>query len=113
MIGELHRLLQIGADFNALDPEGRVKASLRYAATPEIPAIGEWVLLVDGEGNSCPAVVETVNGLEALARPDWTRWIPGQVAQLSRSFPSSVFMETDESPPTETQGEHSDVLSPV
>lgn len=107
------RLLQIGVDFNALDAEGRVKASLRFSATPEIPAIGEWVLLTDTEGNSCPAIVEVVSGVVVLLRPDWTRWIPGQIALLSRVFPSHVYAETDDSPPTESQGEHGGVLQPV
>lgn len=107
------RLLQIGADFNALDAGGRVRASLRFATTPEIPTIGEWVLLVDAEGNSCPAIVELVDGMSVIVLPDWPRWIPGQFALLSRVFPSRVYAETDDSPPTKSQGEHDGVLQPV
>ena len=80
------RLLVIGADFNALDAEGRVRASLRYAATPEVPSVGEWVRLEDGEGNSCLARVEEVEGLAVVARADWSTWISGEIARLSRSF---------------------------
>ena len=113
MIGDLRRMLEIAADFNALDENGRVLASLRFASTPEVPDIGEWVLLADGEGNSCPAIVDAVDGLSMLARPDWTRWIPGQIAELSRVFPSSSFAETEKSPPTEALGEHAGELQPV
>jgi len=90
MIAELLRLLQIGADFNALDAEGRVRTSLRFTWTPEIPSVGEWVLLTDAEGNNCRACVEEIEGLSLLARPDWTTWIPGQIAQLSQSFVGAV-----------------------
>lgn len=37
----IERLLLIGADFNSMDSNGRVKTSLRFSTTPEIPAIGE------------------------------------------------------------------------
>jgi hypothetical protein len=109
----LERLLQIGADFNALDADGRVRASLRFATTPEIPTIGEWVLLADAEGNSCPATVEAVDGVSVLVRPDWARWIPGQIALLSQVFPSHAYAESAGSPSTESQGEHDGVLLPV
>ena len=80
------RTLVIGADFNALDAEGRVRASLRFAATPEIPAVGEWVLLQDTERNSCLALVEEVVGLAVLARPAWLTWIAGEVGCLDQCF---------------------------
>ena len=79
----IERLLQIGADFNALDAEGRVKVSLRHAATPEIPAVGEWVLLEDAEGNSCLARVEEVDGFVTVARAGWATWISG--ARVART----------------------------
>lgn len=82
------RLLVIGADFNALDAEGRVRASLRFAVTPEIPNIGESIRLEDAEGNSCTAVVEEVRGLAVLARPDWASWLAGDVARLGQVFGS-------------------------
>ena len=84
----LERLLLIGADFNALDAEGRVRASLRYAATPEIPAVGEWVRLEDVEENSCLARVEDIHALTIVARLDWSTWIPGDVARLTQVFGS-------------------------
>lgn len=102
----LERLLLIGADFNALDPDGRVTASLRFAATPEVPAVGEWVSLMDGESNTCLARVEEVDGLAIAARPDWATWIPGEIVQLSQVFRSSVFAEDFRGhPPTSTRGE--------
>jgi hypothetical protein len=91
----------IGADFNALDGEGRVRASLRFAATSEIPDIGEWVRLEDVEGNSCSAAVEQVRGLAVLARPDWSSWVAGDVARLSRVFGGRrfvTFVSTGRSP---------------
>ncbi len=109
----LERLLQIGADFNALDDDGRVKASLRYAATPEIPAVGEWVLLADADGNNCLARVEEVDGLSIVARADWLTWIPSQITHLSRVFASDVFVEHDRNPPTSPRGEHSGQLQPA
>lgn len=109
----LSRLLQIGVDFNALDAERRVKASLRFATSPEIPAVGERVLLADVEGNSCLATVESVSGLAILASPDWSTWIPSSVAQLNKTFSSPVFVEDDRSPPTSTRGEHLSALQPA
>ncbi len=82
----IERLLLIGADFNALDAEGRVRASLRYAATPEVPAVGEWVRLEDVEENSCLARVEEIAGLSVVAGADWSTWISGEIARLSQSF---------------------------
>lgn len=82
----IERLLLIGADFNALDAEGRVRASLRHAATSEIPTVGEWVRLEDVEENSCLACVEEIAGLSVVARADWSTWIPGEIARLSQSF---------------------------
>ena len=70
----LERLLMFGADFNFLDADGRVKASLRFAATPEIPTIGEWVRLEDVDGNSCLALVEEVKSSVIAARPDFATW---------------------------------------
>lgn len=103
----LERLLQIGADFNAIDADGRVKASLRYAATPEIPAIGEWILLTDAEGNTCRARVEEVTGVAVAARPDWPMWISGEIVRLSRIFESGVRLgEIGDKPSTEGATPH-------
>ncbi len=89
----IERLLLIGADFNALDAEGRVLASIRYAATPEIPTVGEWVRLEDAEEDSCLARVEDIHALTIVARPDWSTWLPGDVARLSQVFSSRTFVE--------------------
>jgi hypothetical protein len=98
----LERLLLIGADFNALDPEGRVRASLRFGATPEVPSLGEWVRLEDAEGNSCLARVDKIDGLDVVAAADWATWIPGQIARLSRTFEGGVRLgEIGDRPATE------------
>lgn len=99
------RLLVIGADFNALDAEGRVRASLRFAATSEVPTVGEWVLLEDADRNSCLAVVEAVEGLGVLARPEWPTWIAGDVGCLGHVFGSRTFVKYGSTgPPTEALG---------
>ena len=101
------RLLQIGADFNAVDADGRVKASLRYATTPEIPAIGEWILLADAEGNTCRARVEEVMDVTVAARPDWSTWIAGEIARLSRTFEGGMRLgELGDKPQTEGATPH-------
>lgn len=86
------RVLVIGADFNSVDSDRRVRASLRYGRTSEIPAVGERVLLEDGEGNTCIAVVEGADGLALLARPDWSTWVAGDVAAIGRVFASPHFV---------------------
>ena len=98
----LERLLLICADFNALDPEGRVRASLRFGATPEVPSRGEWVWLEDAEGNSCLARVDRIDGLDVVASADWATWIPGQITRLSRTFEAGArFGEIGDRPATE------------
>ena len=98
----LERLLVITADFNALDAEGLVRASLRFAATPEVPSIGEWVRLEDGEANSCLARVAEIEGLAVVAQADWSTWIPGEIARLSRSVAAVVRLgESGDQPATE------------
>lgn len=82
------RLLTIGADFNSLDSQGRVRASLRFAATAEIPSPGEIVLLHDIEGNSCLAEIEIVTGLAVTARPEWPTWVAGDGGRLGQTFTS-------------------------
>jgi hypothetical protein len=96
------RLLIIGADFNALDAEGRVRVSLRYAATAEVPSVGEWVQLEDGEANSCLARIVEIEGLAVVAQADWSTWIPGEIARLSRSFAGTVRLgKSGDQPATE------------
>ena len=96
------RLLFISADFNALDAEGRVRASLRFAATADVPSVGEWVQLADGEKNSCLARIMAIEGLAVVAEADWSTWIPGEVARLSRSFTGAMRMgEIGDEPVTE------------
>lgn len=103
----IERLLQIGADFNAVDADGRVRASSRYATTPEIPAVGEWILLTDADGNACRARVEEVTGVAVSARPDWATWIAGEIARLSRTFEGGTRLgEIGDKPQTEGTTPH-------
>jgi hypothetical protein len=74
MTSSLHRELSIWADFNSVDDQRRIKASLRFAASPEVPALGEWVRLHDDEGNAVRGVVEQVEGIIAHVRPEMTTW---------------------------------------
>lgn len=96
----LERLLHLKVDFNGLDSEGRVKASLRLAATSEVPRRGEWVLLEDAEGNTCLGRVEGVGHAIVAVQPDLATWIPGEILRLARQLSSPVLTEDTRRPPT-------------
>jgi hypothetical protein len=83
---DLERELLIYADFNALDDQGRVKASLRFAGSPEIPRKGEWVRLADSEENTCLGRVEDMRDLVIAVRVDPATWVPGRVLVLDHQF---------------------------
>lgn len=83
----------IRVDFNALDEQSRVKASLRFASSPEIPATGEWVRLVDAEGNTCLGQVEEVRDPLVAVRPALATWIPGDALTVDQRFDRPSFRE--------------------
>jgi hypothetical protein len=70
----IQRELSLWADFNSLDDQQRIKASLRFADSPERPRRGEWVSLHDDEGNAVKGVVEDVHGMIVHVRPEIATW---------------------------------------
>ena len=63
------------ADFNAVDADHRITASLCFADTAERPSPGEWVHLYDDDGNSVRGVVEEVEDLAVRVRPSMETWV--------------------------------------
>lgn len=64
-------------DFNAVDRRNnRLSALLRYAMGSGRPEIGDWVWLMDGDGNGCLGRVVEVNGVLIKAEPNWSTWNP-------------------------------------
>ena len=74
MSSSFQRQLSIWADFNSFDDQRRIKASLRFADSPERPLAGEWVNLRDDEGNAVKGVVEEVDGMIVHVRPEIATW---------------------------------------
>jgi hypothetical protein len=64
----------IEVDFTSLDAEDRVVASLRFSNRWQRPEVGDWVRLMDAEGNSCIGRVEELRNLIVAVRPDWGTW---------------------------------------
>jgi hypothetical protein len=73
-VPEFTRELSIWADFNSLDAERRIKASLRFSDSPDRPHEGEWVRLHDDEGNAVRGVVENIDGMIIRVRPAMETW---------------------------------------
>jgi hypothetical protein len=69
------RELSIWADFNSLDANQRVTASLRFADSPARPSEGERVRLHDDEGNAVMGVVEEIHDVTVHVRPEMETWI--------------------------------------
>jgi|SRR5215210_865468 len=63
-------------DFNARDRDGRLSGLLRYAMGSRKPKIGEWVWLMDGDGNGCLGKVVEVNDTLVKVEPNWSTWDP-------------------------------------
>jgi hypothetical protein len=74
MSSSFQRELSIWADFNSIDEQRRITASLRFAASPERPAVGEVVRLHDDDGNAVLGVVEKVEGMTVHVRPEAATW---------------------------------------
>ena len=69
------REVVLRANFNELDEEQHVWASLRFILSgPRAPREGEWVYLLDPRGDGCLGQIESINGWMARVRPDWTSW---------------------------------------
>lgn len=80
------RNLVLSVDFNQVDAEDRVLASIRFSNLrlhEDRPEKGAWVRLVDAEGNSCLGRVEEVRNLILAIRPEWDSWT---TATITRPF---------------------------
>ena len=73
--------LAFRADFNLIDENGAVKTSLYHGSSRRIPRAGERVLLRDGEGNRCWAIVRDVRGVIVVAQLDEETWVSGEETQ--------------------------------
>ena len=89
----LARELVFTVDFNAMDEQGRIKASIRFASSPEVPGIGEEVRLVDAELNTCLGRVDELRLPLIAVRPDPATWVPGVDLEVSGPFSGAVFSE--------------------
>jgi hypothetical protein len=73
--------LVLEVDFNNVDAQDRIVASLRFANRWERPEVGEWVRLADAEGNVCVGQVEDIRSLIVAVRPDWGLWSSTMVTE--------------------------------
>lgn len=64
----------IEVDFANVDAEDRVVASLRFSNRWDRPTVGEWVRVVDAEGNTCVGRVEALRKLIVAIRLDPATW---------------------------------------
>jgi hypothetical protein len=73
------REIVLRADFNELDEERCLWASLRFLLNgPRPPREGEWVYLLDPRGDGCMGQIDAINGWMARVRPDWESWAGGR-----------------------------------
>ncbi len=75
--------LVLEVDFNQRDASDRVIASLRFSNSWHTPDVGEWIRLVDAEGDVCVGQVEEVHNLIVSIRADWGTWISTAVIEVS------------------------------
>jgi hypothetical protein len=58
-------------DFNSVDGQGRLLASLRHTIGWRKPKVGDWVRLDDTEGHTCRGRVDSVQGRAIKVVPEW------------------------------------------
>lgn len=63
------------ADFNRVRKR-RLSAIVGYGGSNDAPVPGALVQLFDGDGNTCYAEVERVEGQLVVTRPIWQTWRP-------------------------------------
>jgi hypothetical protein len=69
------REIVLRADFSELDDESCLWTSLRFLLNgPRPPREGEWVYLLDRQGDGCMGQIDSINGWMARVRPDWQSW---------------------------------------
>ena len=72
-------VLAFRVDFNNFDDDGKLlKGSLWHASSRRIPKAGERVILTDGEGNRCWAVVRDLRGVVVFFELDDATWVSGE-----------------------------------
>ena len=77
------REIVLRADFSALDDEDCVEASMRFLMNgPRMPREGEWVYLLDPNGNGCMGQIDSISGWMARVKPDWDSWAGQQPPPL-------------------------------
>ena len=89
----LARELVFTVDFNAMDEQGRIKASIRFASSPEVPVIGEEVRLLDAELNTCLGRVDELSLPLIAVRADPATWVPGVDLEVGGFFGGAAFSE--------------------
>ena len=72
----------VEVDFNNLDANDCVVSSLRFLNQWRRPTVGEWVRLIDAEGNACIGRVSELRNLMAVLEPDWGTWTSGTVTHV-------------------------------
>ncbi|MGA2163825.1 MAG: hypothetical protein ABSH36_05080 [Solirubrobacteraceae bacterium] len=65
---------QFDVDYNDRDREGRLMASMRFAAGNRIPEPGESVWTADDEGHTCRGTVSHVEGSVVYIDLDRSTW---------------------------------------
>ena len=89
-------------DFNNVDALDRVVGSLRFSNHLERPKTGDWLRLIDGEGNTCVAQVDEIRNLIVSLRPDWTTWTSSTVTH--RYLWSAAAASRTDEPATQPAG---------
>ena len=72
------REISIRVDFDQLDLDGLVEASMRFVVGPRHPEVGDLVLMYDGVAGSCFGRVADVKGWMAWIEADWDTWTPAK-----------------------------------
>lgn len=70
-------MIRVKVDFNARDDHGDVESLIKWADS--VPNLGDMVEAYDAEGNTCQAMVVSVNytaGLLSIS-PDISTWVVG------------------------------------
>lgn len=85
----LPRLL---TDFNSADED---EAVVLIEDAQVVPQAGEWVRLADVDGNSCEAVVDSVDVDLIYVRPLWSTWreadtVSGEIVDIMEALRASV-----------------------
>jgi hypothetical protein len=89
MNSPLPRLL---TDFNSADEN---EAVVLIEDVQIVPNMGEWVKLADVDGNTCEAVVNSIDVDLIYARPLWSTWreadtVSGPIVELMEALRASV-----------------------